>query len=693
MDPPPPLSPSKMAFSPGMPLFPVSPERAAGTKPLYGSSGSPLMSPSPSTPNLRSHSPLRNTHHRRNDSDVSVHALAGMFENLEVKDPREANKRFREVLEKERTRNIEKLAKLEKEYAKKAREHDMALGRRDVRIDELKSELEHATGSLEAGITKERYEKERKASKAAIAQWETVFKQNEERWKSMHHKLTEAESHSKAYEGKYRSYKKQWMDANNEKLRHSSMIPQLQTKIQGLQRSLQRAESDARFKGEEASQYKNQVYGLQVEIESVSSRLGDELQTLQDRLRLVEGERDALKASLQEEEVMRIAAEGYIPLPTAATEEDEDEFGSPIRSPRKPRNLLREDDDKENVSPKKGAVDLRFLHQELAIEKRLRERAQDQIDFMKMECQFQCCSCRIAENRGKQYVHDDEFDSQMERIKRSIPVLTPPQSSHGDDIIDVVIKKEPVEDERPLTPPETGSDNTVLLHQPVSGSDTVVAFSPSTGTFRSIPSPAKTNISADYFAPIPSSLVEMKTETSPWAPDALSTIIPAEEVSLPDSRPASRVESIRSSRKENKSVDISIHEDVIEDSEDEDMEPPTPTHEPTGPATPYLTRTITTTTTIPLHFSPATPAFKVGRGLMTPSTVAHAAADARTPILGELSLNKLGFDREAALQAIRERRGRARSMAAGHGTPMGKQMMEGVKDRRDISAPVSRVRG
>jgi hypothetical protein len=75
---------------------------------------------------------------------------------------------------------------------------------------------------------------------------------------------------------------------------------------------------------------------------------------------------------------------------------------------------------------------------------------------------------------------------------------------------------------------------------------------------------------------------------------------------------------------------------------------------------------------------------------MTPSTVAHAASDARTPVLGELSLNKLPFDREAALEAIRQRRGRARSMAAGQGTPM-KQMVEGVKDRRDISAPVSRA--
>ena len=44
------------------------------------------------------------------------------------------------------------------------------------------------------------------------------------------------------------------------------------------------------------------------------------------------------------------------------------------------------------------------------------------------------------------------------------------------------------------------------------------------------------------------------------------------------------------------------------------------------------------------------------------------------------------FDRAAALAAIEYRRGRARSIANGHVTPR-KQMVEGVKERRDISAP------
>ncbi|EDU43637.1 MAD multi-domain protein [Pyrenophora tritici-repentis] len=666
-----------MPFSPGMPIFPASPDRGVGTALKYGGSqnGSPVMSPS--TPTLRPNSPLRHTH-RRTDSDVSVTALTGMFENLEVKDPREACKRFKELLDKERIRNGEKLNKIAKEHAKKEKEHEMALSRRDMRIDELKSELEHASGSLDMAITKERYEKERKANKAAINQWETVFKQNEERWKNMQHKMIEAENQSKIYEGKYRSYKKQWVEANNDKLRHSSMIPQLQTKIQGLQRNLQRAESDVKFKTEEAAKYKNEVYSLQVELESVSKRLDEEVQALQEKLSLAEGERDALKTSLKEEEVLRIAAEGQIPLP-AADNEEVDEFASPVRSPRKQHNPSRNDDDKENVSPKKGAVELRFIQQELAAEKRARERAEEQIDFMKMECQFQCCSCRLAENSGKNYVHDDTLEVEMQRIKTSLPVFTPPASDQGDEAMEDVVKQEPTEDQRPITPPAEQNAN-----EP----DTVVAFSPSTGTFRSVPSPKKMHQSAERITPVEQSTAVETSKASSFASNTRISTVRAEEIALPESRPVSRVESVRG--RQSKSVDISIHEDALDDSEDEDMSPPPPSREPIGPATPYFTRTVTTTTTIPLHFSPATPAFKSGRGPMTPSTVAHAAADAKTPILGELSLNNVGFDREAALAAIRERRGRTRSMADGHGTPM-KQMIAGAGSRRDISAPVSRI--
>ncbi|KAF2466349.1 uncharacterized protein BDR25DRAFT_77668 [Lindgomyces ingoldianus] len=505
-----------------------------------------------------------------------------------------------------------------------------------------------------------------------------------------------------------------------DKIRTSNMFPRLEEEIRGLKRNLRIAESDVKHHTAEADQYKNQVYGLQVDLESIEARLSQEIQTLKDKLNLIEGERDALKTNLKEEEVLRIAAEGQIPLP-AATSEEHDEFGSPIRSPRKLR-ANRDDEDKENVAPRKAAVELKFLQQQIISEKRLRERAEEQIDFMKMECQFQCCSCRIADLKGSTFIHDDSYATEMERIKASVPIVTPPQSSHGDDSIrgvpikqvsvdshnddefeNVVIKQEPVNDDNPFASLEQPSesldhafDSTGFPKPPVSATEEPsMAFSPTTGTFKAVPSPAKASVSAGTSTPgaLPnldlSLVVETAVESSPWTPEANSTVIRTETACPPPFRPLSRQESL----KRPVLSSIVIHEDAVEDELEENSEPLTPLHGPSGPATPgqYLTRTITTTTTIPLHFSPFTPARKEADQPLTPSTIAHTRMHTSSQPLADLSLNTLPFDREAALEQIRQRRGRARSMAAGHGTPR-KQMMEGVTERRDISAPVGRVR-
>jgi hypothetical protein len=517
---------------------------------------------------------------------------------------------------------------------------------------------------------------------------------------------------AETYRSKCHVYKGDWQTKSEECTRLGNKIPNLLGKVQGLERTIQRLESDLKFNMAEAEKYKSQVYNLQIDVESVRDQSVEEVQALKDRLMLVEGERDALKTTLKEEEVLRIAAEGQIPLPAATTEEH-DEFGSPVRSPRKQHIPERDEDDKENVAPKKAVVELRLMQSELAAERRLRERAQEQIDFMKMECQFRCCSCRIADSKGSQYVHDGNYTAEMERIKASVPDLTPPSSQNGDDPMEgVVIKQEPVEDQRPFTPPiEEHSDTTdqaldttvIINHLKSATPEAEVLFSPTTGTFRSVPSPVKVPVSFEERSSAEHSQLgllatsEMVASLSPSTPDVKDNTIPVETISRSTSRstsrPQSRAEAVAERQSIIKSAGIVIHEDAILDSDEEDGEPQTPHDDPSAPATPgqYLTRTITTTTTIPLHFSPFTPASKLSNVPMTPSTIAHAPANAQTPVLGELAVNQLPFDRAAALEAIRQRRGRARSMAAGHGTPQ-KQMMEGVKERRDISAPVSKIR-
>jgi hypothetical protein len=100
-----------------------------------------------------------------------------MFEGLEVKDPREAAQRYKQMLEKEKLKWTEKFNRHEKD-------HGAILERKALRIEELESELAQARSSLQVGVSKDQYEKEWKAHKANVKKWEQVFKDREERWTS-----------------------------------------------------------------------------------------------------------------------------------------------------------------------------------------------------------------------------------------------------------------------------------------------------------------------------------------------------------------------------------------------------------------------------------------------------------------------------------------------------------------------------
>jgi hypothetical protein len=347
----------------------------------------------------------------------------------------------------------------------------------------------------------------------------------------------------------------------------------------------------------------------------------------------VESERDVLKTNLREEEVARIAAEGRIALPPMVDDDEEDLLlHSPRKSPRKPR-LASEDsesgENKENRVPKK-TLELQNLHEELNMERRLRERAQEQIDFMKMECQFQCCSCRIAEKGGHGYVHDASFVSEMDKIRGAVP--TPP-SSEGEDV-EMTVDHE--EERAPGTDAPIEEDATDLAET----------------TFHTVLEPGRN------YSPTPN--LERYAEE-----------VQVEDFAMHEGF-APRVEA-------NEQVEKG-HEEEVHD----------PFSEPTHPAsqdvpvpqTPVREiRTITTTTTIPMLFSP----FPASNVLTTPMTL---PASRPIPFESPAAAIKADgtLDREAALAQIRERRGRARSVAMGQATPR-KQMMDGVAGRRDISAP------
>ncbi|OKL56067.1 hypothetical protein UA08_08593 [Talaromyces atroroseus] len=86
-------------------------------------------------------------------------------------------------------------------------------------------------------------------------------------------------------------------------------------------------------------------------------------------------------------------------------------------TPTKKIRLSRRFSNKENQDPEmlefQGDI-IADLKAEIKSEQRHRERAEDMIHFLKMECQFKRCSCRIAESQGHKYVYDKDWENAMQ---------------------------------------------------------------------------------------------------------------------------------------------------------------------------------------------------------------------------------------------------------------------------------------
>ena len=411
----------------------------------------------------------------------------------------------------------------------------------------------------------------------------------------------------------------------------------LQEELKATRNSLRITQSGLESEKLKSARREQEAFTAQYQLIGVQ----EELQKAQERIQVIETERDALKTSLQEEEVARIAAEGRIALP-AMEEDDEDLLmHSPRKSPRKPR-LASEDTsecDKENRPVPKKTLELQSLHEELSVERRMREKAQEQIDFMKMECQFQCCSCRIAEKDGRGYVHDVSFESEMERIRALVPREQTPPASENEDV-------EMTVDDREDT----------VQHEEVE--------------------PMEEQVEKSFHTALDPSQISLPESTPDK--DTVEAHGP-EDVHDEEQPPHAPMEDTFPTSTHDFAVSPAAEPEQALPEEDEENEQPEP-----EPQTPQREiRTITTTTTIHMLFSPY-PASQAPTPPMTLPSSRTAAAFA-TPNASALKADGT-LDREAALAQIRERRGRARSVAMGQATPR-KQMVEGLGGRRDISAP------
>lgn len=97
-----------------------------------------------------------------------------MFENLEVKDFKEAQAKYVQTLQKERTKHVVEIRQMEKDYA-------LGMTRRQMRIEELETQLDRMTQNHKNCTPKDVWDAARKEQREAIAKWESAMKRVEEK--------------------------------------------------------------------------------------------------------------------------------------------------------------------------------------------------------------------------------------------------------------------------------------------------------------------------------------------------------------------------------------------------------------------------------------------------------------------------------------------------------------------------------
>jgi hypothetical protein len=436
-------------------------------------------------------------------------------------------------------------------------------------------------------------------------------------------------------------YEKEIRRARKEAYKSSSAVIKLQEELKSTRNSLRITQSGFELEKQKVQRRDQDTFNAQYQLAAVQ----EELDKLQAHLRIVEEEKEALKLSLKDEEVARVAAEGRIALP--ASQGDEDLFSSP----RKARSPLS--DDKENAGPvAQRVLESKRLEEQFVRERMRREHAEEMVDFLSLECRFRCCRCQ-TQRTGHELPIADELAKALECVVESM--------------------------------------RAVLGH--ANGADAGTVEVPGNSLGNGVPEEAKLVVDGrfevvDVDEDIARGAVPAQEEESDEVERSMTLMADEEATVVPHFPPA---------------VDMQAPLDTTGNVEHEPMEVQsshTIMGDTTYPQTPlrnsatthhnaHSIRTVTTTTTIPMHFTPITKPSQHFRPVLSSSEdQAKDEAENIPPLTSTSQPGELPFDRAAALAAIEYRRGRAKSFAAGHATPR-KQMLEGVglAARRDISAP------
>ncbi|CVK87239.1 uncharacterized protein FMAN_05657 [Fusarium mangiferae] len=572
-------------------------------------------------------------------------------------------------------------------------------------------------GREEAETELRRYREENKNLRKAIDEGKDRERKVGERLESLmenYGRAKETHAHTQAlWEKEIRRARKETFKTQSSIVKLQEELKSARTNAKMIDENFKREKARSKVREQEAFEARYQIVGVQ-----------EQLDQALERIKLVEQERDAYKTAAKNEEVARIAAEGRIPLPP---QDADDEFGSPnkdkSRVSRDPRVSLSTMD---IISSEASEVEIEELSTQLQWERQRADRAHEMIEFLQAECHLRCCACSKSTRRasaeaprqkrrssfGLEGPNDkvQKLDSEVGGEKRAV---TPPriEEPHARTEYDTGAdaQPKPVQEQHLQEPPQR-----IIKSKKEPRRSTI--FCPKEGIFRTVSEQEAEIIEAQRkieeteaaakgqrgshaeseFQDVDEVVIEEQVEAETTIGDG-TEMEPHYSGEYDNYRRYARTPSVEPpafamlaqertslasllNAPHSHSAPVPSVPTMPDVAEDILVSPDTRPH------TTNAFYTVTTTTTVPVHDDKVGNSASFNERLRTPShnstgTTFDMSNPALTPTM----------TREQALAKIRERRGRARSMAQGTMTPS-RRMVEGV-ERRDMSAPTGKVAG
>lgn len=303
-------------------------------------------------------------------------------------------------------------------------------------------------------------------------------------------------------------FEKEIRKARKEAFRAGSTLVKLQEELKNSRTETKGLKDEVFAEREAKAKAKQEAFERDYALASMT----EELEVLKGRLRSVEANNhsNALEAQAQRMSKGNLGrlslAEGdlaFLTTPRKPKRSADDSVNSPAldtanrpSSDGTPQKKLRlSDSTTQAESPDITTIDslratIEDLKDELGYEKWLRVDAEGIIEFLNIECQFKACSCRLAEAQGTEFVYDVEYDKQM-KVKNAAEQAKEAEKTEPPIVPAANNPRRPPIHGAAVPPPRPTADAEVPKKGETEVEDPLIAFSPVTGTFKTIPSPVR----------------------------------------------------------------------------------------------------------------------------------------------------------------------------------------------------------